>query len=82
MGDDGPTSKAVGDLFNGISIGFKPPQVVEGLIPFENALDDYSKWASASKHWTTEMGYLLFFPAFSLKRPSLDCTVLRTLGLR
>ena len=47
MGDDGPKSKAVGELFNGISIGFKPPQVVEGLLSFEDAMDDYTKWADS-----------------------------------
>eukprot|EP00729_Bicosta_minor_P006686 gene6686-9824_t len=44
MGDDGPVSTAVSTLFNGISIGFKTPEVVEGLLPFEDALGDYTKW--------------------------------------
>lgn len=57
MGDDGPVSTAVSTLFNGISIGFKTPEVVEGLLPFEDALGDYTKWtdpAAVSVVWTQE----------------------------
>lgn len=63
MGDDGPVSTAVSTLFNGISIGFKTPEVVEGLLPFEDALGDYTKWtdpAAVSVVWTQETPHPLF----------------------
>lgn len=63
MGDDGPVSTAVSTLFNGISIGFKTPEVVEGLLPFEDALGDYTKWtdpAAVSVVWTQETPHPLY----------------------
>lgn len=63
MGDDGPVSTAVSTLFNGISIGFKTPEVVEGLLPFEDALGDYTKWtdpAAVSVAWTQETPHPLY----------------------
>eukprot|EP00040_Diaphanoeca_grandis_P035995 m.227736 g.227736 ORF g.227736 m.227736 type:complete len:887 (-) comp33530_c0_seq1:113-2773(-) len=48
MGNDGPDSPIIGELFNAISIGFTVPMMVEGLTSFKDGYDDYSKWNDAT----------------------------------
>lgn len=53
--------KDVTAIFNGISIGFQLPEVIEGRLSFDKAMDNYRGWMNINVRFRAASRFLAIF---------------------